>query len=119
MVNNIGLKFKKTSVTIDEKNICHKNKCGKQPIKSISKPIISYEVNDDNKKEILVLGKDKDNYLTAVLYDENMKLKKSNDSKNYNDYYQFSKSVLHSHKKFSDEGDIGKARITYQLLNYW
>lgn len=130
-VSNMVLKFKKIpkeQIKITENQICVKNKCGKQPSIPIKKPIIIYEVgyterhdtNEDEKSELLILGKDKDNSLSAVLYDTDMKgdmkIITENDTKTVEQYSYYSKSVLNSRKKFSQEGDIGKARITYQFL---
>lgn len=116
---NIKLSFQKTPVKLEKNCICYKGNKGKTRGNNTS-VIISYIVKKNNvPKELLVLAKgDKD--LNAILFDiKTMKVLKENDSKSYSDYTSFSKQILNSRMAFSRESDIAKARITFQLLQYW
>lgn len=115
----MALKFKKIKMHVKSDKVCVGSMCGIQTQKPIVRPIVTYEVNSSKGKEYLILGIDKENYLTSGLYDSDMKLKKQNDSKTTSDYTGYSKASLRSRKKFSEEGNIGKARVTYQLLQDW
>lgn len=110
------MKLRKKDIRIEPNRICS-SRCGPQPNKPIIKKVVSYE--DKESGDLIVLGKDKNGDLTSVLYDKEMRIKKETDSKSVKDYSDYSKSALQSRKKFSQEGGIGKARITFQMLQDW
>jgi hypothetical protein len=111
----MGLKFKKINVIVEGNKVCFRKKCG-EALLPIDKVIISYEVNSEIGKEILVLGKNSSGIIATLFDANNMALKKSNDSKSPDDYTEFAKATLKSRKSFKEEGNVGKAHVAYQLL---
>jgi len=111
------MKLREKKIIVLPNRICSTKFCGSQPNKPIVNPVLGYE--DKDSGDLIVLGKDKDGYYSSVLYDKQMNIKKQTDSHGNLDYTAYSKSVLKSRKNFSQEGKIGKARITYQILQDW
>jgi len=113
-----GLHLRKVNAKLDvNDDVCYNRKCGKA-IQPIDELLLSYK--DIDTEDLLVLGKNKHGLITT-LFDKDMKVKQSNDSKTVTDYATFahSEGLLKRGEYFSDQSDIGKARIAYRFVTYW
>lgn len=94
-------------------------KCAKLDL-PLSSLVNAYRVNDGKPNFIITARQQNGNgILSAVIEEDSMKVIKQNDSSNMSNYTEFSRSVLNSKQKFSDENPLGKARVAYQYINYW
>lgn len=87
----------------------------------IQKIQFAHKVYESGSPKLLLIGynKKQDKIITAKLSLPDWRVTKQLDNKTYSDITAFSYAELNSRKKFTQENDLGKARVLYQFIDFF